>query len=143
MERGRRFASLSAFGGALAALVVDGLYLAAIAQQGVTPPGGRVPFVAVWIAVAALLAAAGSLTWDPSARALVLGISTAALVVLGGVGVWSVGSPLLLCAGLVGHGALRAAEMLDLPWQTLLLAPLAMLALAGAGLYLGFTLTQG
>ena len=68
----RRVPSLPALGGAIGAVAVDALYLAAIVQQGAVMPGGRVPFVAAWIAVAACLAGIGALTQAATSRALLL-----------------------------------------------------------------------
>jgi hypothetical protein len=49
-------ASLPALGGAIGALAVDVLYLNLSIEQGAVMPGARVPFIATWIALAALLA---------------------------------------------------------------------------------------
>jgi len=57
-DSGRLVASVIALCGALGAFAVDALYLVAIAQQGATPPGGRVVFVALWIAASPASAAA-------------------------------------------------------------------------------------
>lgn len=136
-------ASLPALGGAIGAVAVDALYLAAIAQQGSTPPGLRVPFVAIWIAVAALLACIGAMTPTTSTRATLLAVAAAAMLTLAVPGIWSIGVPLFICAMAVGLGATRAAEELRLPWWVILLAPTLLVAAAGAMLFAGFALTQG
>jgi hypothetical protein len=136
-------ASMPALGGAIGAVAVDALYMAAIAQQGSTPPGGRVPFVAIWIAGAALLAGIGAFTEATSTRAILLAIAAAAMVTLAVPGIWSIGVPLFICALAVGLGATRAAEELRLPWWLILLAPTLLVATAGAILFAGFALTQG
>lgn len=138
----RRVHSLAALGGGIAALAVDALYLAAIAQQGVQPPGGRVPFVAAWIAAAGLAAIVGAGRPSPRRRALVLGASAAALAALGVPAMWSVGIPLLLCAACVAVGAARAAEEASLPAWVGVAGPVALVAIAGLALALGFTLTE-
>ena len=136
-------ASLPALGGAIGAVAVDVLYLAAIAQQGSTPPGLRVPFVAIWIAVAALLAGIGALTQETATRGMLLAMAAAAMVTLAVPGIWSIGVPLFICAMAVGLGATRAAEQLRLPWWVILLTPSLLVAAAGAILFAGFALTQG
>lgn len=136
-------ASVAGLGGAIGAVAVDALYIAAIIQQGATPPGGRVPFVAIWIGVAALLAGVGAFTWDPRRRALLLAVSAAWLLTLAVPGIWSIGVPLFICAVAVGLGATRAAEELRLPWWVILLAPTLLVGAAGVILFAGFVLTQG
>jgi hypothetical protein len=136
-------ASMPALGGAIGAVAVDALYMAAIAQQGSTPPGGRVPFVAIWIAGAALLAGIGALTQATATRAILLTLAAAAMVTLAVPGIWSIGVPLFICALAVGLGATRAAEELRLAWWLILLAPTLLVATAGAILFAGFALTQG
>jgi hypothetical protein len=136
-------ASLPALGGAIGAVAVDVLYLAAIAQQGSTPPGLRVPFVAIWIAVAALVAGVGALTQEAATRGMLLAIAAAAMLTLAVPGIWSIGVPLFICAMVVGLGATRAAEELRLPWWVILVAPTLLVAAAGAILFAGFALTQG
>lgn len=142
VPRRRRVASLPALGGAIGAVAVDALYLAAIVQQGTTPPGFRVPLVAIWIAIAALLAGIGALTQEASTRGMLLAIAAAAMLTLAVPGIWSIGVPLFICAMAVGLGATRAAEELRLPWWVILLAPTFLLAAAGVILFAGFALTQ-
>jgi hypothetical protein len=128
--------------GGLGALAVDVLYLMAIAQQGVSPPGGRVPFVAGWIAVAGVLATIGTFIPAAPRRAMALGFAAAMLVALGVPAVSSVGIPLLICAALVGIGAIRAAEIASAPRWLTLAAPISLLLVAGAGVALGFAITE-
>lgn len=128
--------------GGLGALAVDVLYLMAIAQQGVTPPGGRVPFVAGWIAVAGALATIGSFIPAAPERAMSLGFGAAMLVALSVPAVFSVGIPLLICAALVAIGAIRAAEIARAPSWLSLAAPIALLLVAGAGVVIGFATTE-
>lgn len=139
--RPRRIQSLTALGGGIAALAIDALYLASIAQQGVQPPGGRVPFVAAWVAAAGLAAIVGAGLPSPRRRALVLGASAAGLVALGVPALWSVGIPLLMSAASVAVGAARAAEEASLPAWVGVAGPLALVAIAGLGVAVGFTLT--
>lgn len=134
--------SLAALAGGSAAIVVDVLYLSAIAQQGVTPPGGRVVFVAGWIAVAGVLSVAGSLIRRPPARAAILGFGAAMLLALGLPAVFSIGIPLLLCAVLVAIGSIRAAGLAKVsPWSGVA-GLLSMLLVAGIGVAIGFVVTD-
>lgn len=139
----RRVASVAALGGAIGAVAVDVLYLLAIAQQGSTPPGLRVPFVAIWIGAAALLAGIGAFSWDARRRAMLLAVAAAWLLTLAVPGIWSIGVPLFICAMAVALGATRAVEELRLPWWVILLAPTLLVAAAGLILFAGFALTQG
>ena len=142
MERKpRRVASLPALGGAIGALAVDALYLNLIIEQGAVMPGARVPFIATWIALAALLAGIGAFTALPAARAWLLGFSAAALLALGFPAIFSIGIPLFLCSLPVAVGALRAGKLLQRPGWVALLAPVMLLAVAGA-LAIGFVLTN-
>jgi hypothetical protein len=122
-------------------LAVDALYLNLIFQQGETPPAGRVPFVATWIGAAGLLALIGAFQAAPRARAWLLGWSAAALLTLSVPAAGSIGIPLLICAVAHGLSALRAAGELTMPRWIPFLAPIGMVALASAGLLLGFVAT--
>jgi hypothetical protein len=137
----RRVVSLSALGGGIGALAVDALYLNLIIQQRATPPGGRVPLIAVWIAGAGVLALIGAVAADPRRKAWLLGWSGAALLALSLPAIFSIGIPLLLCAVPIGLAALRAAEVLSMPRWVAFLAPIGFVAAAGAGLLLGFLAT--
>jgi len=141
-ESGQPIKSLTALAGGSAAIAVDGLYLAAIAQQGVTPPGGRVVFVALWIGAAGLAAVLGAFVRRTPARAAMLGIGAGMLIALAVPAVFSVGIPLLLCGGLVGLGAMRAAELAQVPRWLGLGGPLLVLLLAGIGVAIGFAMTD-
>ena len=139
----RRVPSLLALGGAIGAVALDAVYLAAIAGQGAVMPGGRVPFVAAWIAVAACLGGIGALTQNAGHRALLLAIAAAAMVTLAVPGAWSIGAPLFICAVAVGLGAARAAEQLRLPWWIVFVAPMVLIPAVGLILFAGFALTEG
>lgn len=141
-ESGRPVRSLTALAGGSAAIVVDILYLSAIAQQGVTPPGGRAVFVALWIGAAGLVAVLGAFVRRPPARASMLGISAGMLIAIAVPAVFSVGIPLLLCGGLVGLGAMRAAELAPVPRWLGFGGPLLVLLLAGIGVAIGFAITD-
>lgn len=141
IESGRPIKSLTALAGGSAAIVVDVLYLAAIAQQGVTPPGGRVVFVALWIGVAGLVAVLGAFVRRSPARAAMLGISAGMLIALAVPAVFSVGIPLMLCGGMVGLGAMRAAELAQVSRWLGFGGPLLVLLLAGIGVAIGFAVT--
>ena len=141
MDPPRRVASLPALGGGIGAFAIDVFYVNFIIEQRAAMPGNRVPLVAAWIAVAALLAIIGAFTATPPRRAWLLGWSAAALLALSAPAIFSIGIPLLLCAIAIGIGALRAADGLKArPWVAFL-APLLMIAVAGAVLVLGFLLT--
>lgn len=141
-ESDRPVKSLTALAGGSAAIVVDVLYLAAIAQQGVTPPGGRVVFVALWIGAAGVAAVLGAFVRRPPARAAMLGTSAGMLIALAVPAVFSVGIPLLLCGGLVGLGAMRGAELAQVPRWLGFGGPLLILLLAGLGVAIGFAFTD-
>ena len=138
----RRVPSLPALGGAIGAVALDAIYLAAIAGQGAVMPGGRVPFVAGWIAAAACLAGIGALTQDAAHRALLLAIAAAAMITLAVPGAWSIGAPLFICAVAVGLGAARAAKQLRLPGWLVFIAPMVLIAAVGVILFAGFALTE-
>ena len=139
----RRVPSVPALGGAIGALAVDAIYLAAIVQQGAVMPGGRVPFVAAWIAIAAGLAGIGALTQAAAPRALLLAIAAAAMLTLAAPAAMSIGIPLFTCALAVGLGASRATAQLRLPGWVVFVAPILLIAAMALILSLGFALTQG
>lgn len=141
-ESGRPVRSLTALAGGSAAIVVDILYLSAIAQQGVTPPGGRVAFVAGWVAAAAVLSVVGAFVRRPPARAAMLGFGAAMIVAIGLPAVFSIGIPLLLCGALVAIGAIRAAWLARMPAWSVVAGPLSMLLVAGLGIAIGFAVTD-
>jgi hypothetical protein len=128
--------------GGLGALAVDVLYVMAIAQQGATPPGGRVLFVAAWIGCAGALSAAAAFIRDAGTRAVLLGLGATMLVALGVPAMFSFGIALLLCSALVGTGAIRAGEAADVPSWAGLLGPVVLLVIAGAGVAIGFAMTD-
>lgn len=134
--------SLIGLAGGVGALAVDVLYLAAIQQQGVTPPGGRVVFVAGWIATASVVSAVGSFIPSPPRRAATLGIGAAMLATLGVPAMFSVGLPLLLCAALVTAGAIRGAELASFPVWLGVVAPSLVISVAGIGVLIGFRATD-
>lgn len=135
-------ARVLALAGALGSLAVDGLYLAAIAQQGVTPPGGRFVFVASWIAAAGTLALIGAVVHQPAWQATLLGLAAAMLFTLAVPAIFSFGIPLMLCAALVGIPALRAGELAQLPRWVGLVGPLGLVLLAGLSVAAGFAVTD-
>jgi hypothetical protein len=141
-ESNRTVASIFALAGGLASWALDGLYLAAIAQQGVTPPGGRFVFVALWIAAAGMLAVIGAFTRRPVWRGPLLGLAAAMLFALAVPAVFSIGIPLMLCAALVAVGAVRAGELAQRPGWVGLAAPLVLLLIAGVGVAVGFAVTD-
>lgn len=134
--------SLIGLAGGLGALAVDLLYLAAIQQQGVTPPGGRVVFVAGWVATAGIVSAVGAFVPSPLRRATMLGLGAAMLVALGVPATFSIGIPLLLCAGLIGAAAIRAAGTMVVPAWFGFVGSAVLLLLAGIGVAIGFAVTD-
>jgi hypothetical protein len=138
----RPVASILGLAGGLGALAVDVLYLMTIAQQGVTPPGGRVVFVAGWVAVAGSVGVMAAFVRRPSRRALMLGISAAMLFALAVPALFSFGIALMLCAAFVGLAALRAGEVAGLPGWSGLVGSLVLVMLAGGGVALGFAVTD-
>lgn len=138
----RWVASIPGLAGGLGAFAVDALYVAAISQQGVTPPGVRFLFVALWIVGAGVLATIGSFVHRPTSRAALLGLAAATLLALAVPALFSFGIALMLCAALVGIAALRAAESAQLPRWVGLVGPLALVSLAGLGVALGFAITE-
>lgn len=142
MRPGRSIKSLTGLAGGIGALAVDVLYLVAIEQQGVTQPGGRVVFVAGWIAAAGVVSAVGSFVPTPLRRAAMLGIGAAMLATLGVPAIFSIGVSLLLCAALVTVGATRAAALASLPVWLGLVAPILLIAVASIGVLIGFMATD-
>jgi len=139
----RRIPSLAGLGGAVSAAAVDVLYLRAIVMQGDQAPGGRVPFVAGWIAASALIAGVGAVTHDSGRRALLLAVAAAAMLALAVPALWSIGGPLLLCGLVTGWGAARAAVQHGVPaWQRVV-APVVFVVIAAAILIVGLALTNG
>ena len=78
------------------ALVMDAAYLSIIVSQGNQPVVGVVVAVAVVLA----LAGTGAIVGSTTGRAAVLWPSAALLGVLGVLGMFSIGLPLLIAAGL-------------------------------------------
>jgi hypothetical protein len=96
--------------GLAAAVVVfadASLYLIVISQEDPPNDLGRVGLIATLIVLAGLLAVAGSLVRE-SARIALLGAATPILLVLGFLGVFSIGMPLFLAGIATGVGALKA-----------------------------------
>lgn len=141
MDPHRRVASLPALGGAIAALAIDVVYVNLINTQGPTMPGNRVPLVAGWIAISAVIAVAGAFAASPSRRAWLLGWSAAALLALSVPAMFSIGFPLLLCGIAIGVGSLSAAQLHRTRPLVAIALAIGMLAVAGGMLLLGFLLT--
>ena len=91
--------------------------------------------------IAKVSALIGAVTTEPRRRAWLLGWSAAFLLALSLPAIFSIGIPLLLCAVPIGLGAMRAAEVLAMPRWMAFLAPVGFVAVAGAGLLLGFVAT--
>jgi hypothetical protein len=93
-------AALIAFADAIA-------YLVLISREDTTNNWGRVALVAALILVAGLLAAAGSVVTGRR-RATMLWPATAILLVIGFLGIFSIGLPLLIAGILTAGGAASA-----------------------------------
>ncbi|MEO8252529.1 MAG: hypothetical protein ABI978_02545 [Chloroflexota bacterium] len=106
------------------------------------PPGARVPFIAVWIALAAVLAGVGAMAHAANRRGLLLGVAASALLTLAGPAVFSIGVPLFICAMAVGLGAAKAGDELHLAWWKALAILLVLIVLAAALLAVGFAGTN-
>ena len=131
--------------GALAATIaglVDVGYLWLIHQQETEPlTDGRVLLVATLVGMAAAYAAAGVLTSRPRARTGLLALSSSLLMVLGVVGLFSIGLPLLVAAGLALAGAAAAGQSVEgQPALVIVLVALG-LPLASGVVLLGLALT--
>ena len=101
--------SAAGIAGGLVALATDALYLwIVLGVQSGEGDETRIALVASAIAAAGVLAIVGAALRDLTRRALALGFASAALLVLGVLGVFSVGAPLLVACLLVWSGSLRA-----------------------------------
>ena len=100
--------------GALAAAIagtVDVGYLWLIHQQGTEPlTDGRVVLVATLVGIAGAAAAAGAVTPRPRARVSLLALASSLLMMLGVVGLFSIGLPLLVAAVFALGGAVIASR---------------------------------
>jgi hypothetical protein len=130
-----RFVWRLAVAAGIGVLIVDLLYLQLVLfGQGTPPPSpARVGFIATWIALSGAVAVIGGVARSARPRAVLLGISTAGLLLMGVVGAFSVGIPLLLAAMVVGGAASVAAEVAGISTTRRTLG-LFVLGLAAAGL---------
>jgi hypothetical protein len=92
----RRGAALAA---AVGGAVTDAGYLRLVSEQE-SAIDGRIAFVAAFIAVVSALALVGVLLSDrdPGRSQLAILGSASGLIGVGFIGLWSIGSPLILCA---------------------------------------------
>ena len=96
--------------------VVDVLYLVLIAQQDTEPlTDSRVVLVATLVLSAGVAAATGSLSHRLLLRLNLLSLATSLLLVLGLVGLFSIGLPLLVAAGFSLTGALAVQAVEERP----------------------------
>jgi hypothetical protein len=133
--RDARFVWRLAVAAGIGVLIVDLLYLQLVLfGQGTPPPSpARLAFIVTWIALCGGVAVIGGVAESGVPRAVLLGISTAGLLVMGVVGAFSVGIPLLLAAMVVGGAASVAAEVAGISATRRTLG-LFLLGLAAAGL---------
>jgi hypothetical protein len=108
-----RFVWRLAVAAGIGVLIVDLLYLQLVLfGQGAAPPSpSRVAFIATWIALSGAAAVVGGVASGAGTRAVLLGVATAGLLVMGVVGAFSVGIPLLLATMVVGGSASVAADV--------------------------------
>ena len=94
--------------------VVEVLYLILIARQDTEPlTDGRVVLVATLILSAGVVAAIGSLSQRLLTRLNLLSLATSLLLVLGSIGLFSIGLPLLVAGGFSLAGALAVQPVVD------------------------------
>jgi hypothetical protein len=109
-------------------------YLVLIYKQGES--SAIVPWVFSLIAAGAIAAIYGSFTTQRYAR-LILGAAASLFLVLGVIGIFSIGLPLLLAAGLCFFGARSSRRRADVgSRRNLLIGVLAITGLVGATLFL-------
>src|ERR1700680_4380421 len=119
----RRFAIV----GGLLAFVADGAYIWVLQQQGTGDGTLRAPFVIAFIAVCAVTAVLGAVVPLRAPRLLLLTFSAVGLLVMGFLGIFSIGLLLLLAAVPI---AVSVSRSLVLPF------PKVFPALAGGALAL-------
>jgi hypothetical protein len=119
----RRFAII----GGLLAFVADGAYIWVLQQQGTGDGTLRAPFVIAFIAVCAVTAVLGAVVPLRAPRLLLLTFSAVGLLVMGFLGIFSIGLLLLLAAVPI---AVSVGRSLVLPF------PKVLPALAGGALAL-------
>jgi len=126
--------ALPAASAALIVVVDDAAYLALIAGQG-TGMGGRVVFVATLLLAMAGLAVAGVRRQNRAARTVLLSVVATWGLVVGILGIFSIGLPLLVAAGLVVY----ALVLGEVSQRAILVGVAAGLVL----LWFGFVVTAG
>lgn len=134
-------------GAAIIAAADDAPYLGIVGAQGGTSPQFlRVPFVAAFIAVMAICAALSSRASAVRWRSLLLGVSTAGLILLGYFGMFSIGPPLVVAGVLASLGLINSLGQARTSDQTSGRAAVAMAAggavLAVVVLLAGISLTE-
>jgi low temperature requirement protein LtrA len=95
------------FAAAVVAFADACLYLITISQEDSPSDWGRVGLIATLIVLAGILAVAGSLA-QGSARVALFGAATPILLVIGFLGIFSIGLPLLLAGIVTAVGAASA-----------------------------------
>jgi hypothetical protein len=125
---------IRAWGGAVAGVIAvadAALYLAIIHDQGDSSP--VVPWVFAIIVLGAIAAFSGSFSTSPRASSMLLSGSAALFLVLGVLGIFSIGSPLLLAAGFSFLGVTQSRRTHKRPsrWRTgVMLGAVAVVVLA-------------
>ncbi|MGI8872587.1 MAG: hypothetical protein ACR2KI_08325 [Candidatus Limnocylindria bacterium] len=124
----------------LGAIGVDTVYLWAIARQGdgLVP---RVLFVAGWIAAFAGCALVAAFTRHALRRSVLFAVAASAFGVLGVVGLFSIGVPMMVVTLIAAIQALLAAEEAAVGWLAVVGWALLLLLAAAGALTLGFLLT--
>lgn len=122
---------------AMGALAVDAWYLSIIASQASGLGDPRVLFVASSIGAAGLVVGAASIWRGLRGRTVLFSAGTAALILLGLFGIFSIGILLLLCGGLAAVAAVGALRARPFPLAGAMLGALVVVA----AIITGFSLT--
>jgi hypothetical protein len=121
--------------------LVDVGYLWLIDQQETSLTDGRVLLLATLVGMAAAISAVGAITSRPLGRLALLALAGSLLMVLGVVGLFSIGLPLLVAAGLALGGAAAASQSVEARPGLLIVLVAFDLPLAAGIVILGLVLT--
>ncbi len=97
----------------MVSILVAGLYLAIILSEDSPNDGSSIAFIATALIASSLLGIAGSIVPRAFARRVLLTGAATAMTVWGVVGIFSIGMPLLLAAGLTWLAVVRVAAAKD------------------------------
>jgi hypothetical protein len=140
VERSDRIESLQptllGLAGGAVALFVAGLYLALVLNKDVVSDGSSVAFIATALIATAVLGIAGAVFPRAFRRRVLLTGAATGMTVWGVVGIFSIGMPLLLAAGLTWLATLRMAGQVREAAMASGAAAVAALAITLVGLSL-------